>query len=127
MGNNQTIAERLGATYVEVGDYLLPNIALNDPPDTEPLTKYGMMRKSFLKTNKPALYGKMLCHEELYPHCREVERQAHSRIDALMEHLVVNNPPPDKVIDGIAWAAHMQMLHHTAEEIVLSELIYSQM
>ena len=75
MGNSQAIVERFGVTYVEVGVCLLPNIALSDPPDAEPLTKYGMTRKHFLKVNKPELYGKMLCHEELYPHCREVERQ----------------------------------------------------
>ena len=48
-------------------------------------------------------------------------------MDSLIEHLTANNPPPDKAINNFEWAAHMQMLHHTAGEIVLSELIYSQM
>ena len=113
-------------TYSRHGDYLIPNIILSDPPDAEPLTKYGMMRKHFLKSNKPALYGKMLCHEELYPHCREVQQQAYDRLDMLMTHLTTSNPPPDKVIDGLMWAAHMQMLHHMAEEIIFDELIYAQ-
>ena len=81
-------------TYTRYGDYLLPNIILNDPSDAEPLTKYGIMRKNFLKSNKPALYGKMLCHEELYPHCREVQQQAYDRLNMLMAHLTASNPPP---------------------------------
>jgi hypothetical protein len=36
-------------TYTRVGDYYLPNIILSAPPDAEPLTKYGMMRKTFSK------------------------------------------------------------------------------
>ena len=112
-------------TYTRLGDYLLPDIILSDPPDAEPLTKYGMMRKNFLKSNKPTLYGKMLCHEELYPHCRIIQQQAQDRLDVLMAHFAASNPPPDKAQDGITWAAHMGMLRDTAEEIVQSELIFS--
>jgi hypothetical protein len=106
--------------------FVLPNIILSDPPDAEPLNHYGMMRKRFLKANYPAHYGKMLVHEELYPHCRIVQQQAQERFDKLMEHFVFTNPPPNKVVDGLAWASHMGMLKDTAEEIVRSELIYNK-
>jgi len=104
--------------------YLLPDIILSDPPDAEPLNRYGMMRKRFLKENHPAHYGKMLVHEELYPHCRVVQWQAQELFDALMEHFTTSNPPPNKALDGLAWASHMGMLKNTAEEIIQSELIY---
>jgi hypothetical protein len=112
-------------TYSQVGDYLLPDIVLSDPPDAEPLTAYGMMRKSFLKTHHQAHYGLMLVSEKLYPHCREIQRQALERFNMLMENFVTSNPPPDKATDGMAWASHMTMLKRTAEEIVASEIIYS--
>ena len=111
-------------TYSKVGDYLLPEISLSDPPDAEPLTKYGMMRKSFLKEHQPIAYGRMLLSENLYPHCREVQRIADNRLQALMTHLTQRNPPPDKAVDGLAWAAHMNMLAHMAEEIIFAELVY---
>jgi hypothetical protein len=111
-------------TYSQVGDYLIPNIILSEPPGAEPLTKYGMMRKNFLKANKPALYGKMLCHEELYPHCRDVQRIAENRLDTMMAQLLERNLPPDKASDGIVWSAHMNTLKHIAEESICSELIY---
>ena len=113
-------------TYTRIEDYLLPDLILSDPPDAEPLNHYGKMRKNYLKKNHPALYGKMLLHEELYPHCRVVQQQAQERLDMLMEHLMSNNPPQDKAIDELAWVAHMNMLKHIAEEIMKSELIYSK-
>ena len=113
-------------TYTRVSDSLLPDIVLSETPDSDPLTKYGMMRKRFLKANYPAHYGKMLVHEELYPHCLEIQRQAQVRIDILMEHFACTNPPPEKSVDVLAWAAHMTMLHDTANEIIRSELIYSE-
>ena len=54
-------------TYTQRGDYLLPDIVLSDPPDAEPLTKYGMMRKRHLKEHHKITYGLMLTREELYP------------------------------------------------------------
>jgi hypothetical protein len=86
--------------------------------------KYGMMRKHFLKEHLPIPYCCMLLSEKLYPHCREIQQQAHDRLDMLMEYLTLSNPPPDKATDGLAWAAHMGMLHRTAEEIIFAELIY---
>ena len=112
-------------TYTSVGDYLLPNIILSDPPNAEPLTKYGMMRKHYLKEHCATFYVQMLLSERLYPHCRIIQRQAQERLDILMNHLLSGNPPPDKAVNGLAWAAHMGMLRQTAEEIVQSELIYS--
>ncbi|GHU92166.1 hypothetical protein FACS1894202_14610 [Clostridia bacterium] len=57
-------------TYSRVGDYLIPNIALSDPPNTPPLGKYGRMHKAFLKEHKSALYSQLLLSERLYPLCR---------------------------------------------------------
>ena len=112
-------------TYTRIGDYLVPNIALKDPPDAEFLTKYGTMRKHFLKEHKPVTYNGMALSEKLYPHCREVQQQSYIRLDMLMKKLVITNPPPDKITDGLSWAAHMNMLRHTAEEFILTEVIYS--
>ena len=111
-------------TYVRVGDYLLPSLVLSEPPDAEPLNRYGMMRKAFLKQHQPITYGRMLLSEQLYPHCRDVGRNAESQFETLMAQLTERDPPPDKAVDGIAWATHMNTLRHTAEEIVLAQTVY---
>jgi len=86
--------------YTPVGDYLLPEIRLSDPPDAPPLGKYGMMHKVYLKEHKPVLYGQLLLSERLYPLCREIDAAATTRLKMIA----------DKEI---------------AHEIVLSELVYN--
>ena len=86
--------------YTPVGDYLLPEIKLSDPPDAPPLGKYGMMHKVYLKEHKPVLYGQLLLSERLYPLCREIDAAATTRLKMIA----------DKEI---------------AHEIVLSELVYN--
>jgi hypothetical protein len=48
-GRQNAAAEMLELTYRLVGDCLLPNVALNEPPDAEPLGYYGRIRRAFLK------------------------------------------------------------------------------
>ena len=42
----------------------------------------------------------------------------------MMEQLIKSDPPPNKVECGLAWAAHLGMLKHVAEESILAELVY---
>ncbi len=86
-------------TYTQVGDYLLPNITLSDPLNAPPLGKYGTMHKEYLRTEKPALYAKLLLTERLYPLCREIDEVAKTRF------ATISDP-------------------ETAHEIFLSELVY---
>jgi hypothetical protein len=86
-------------TYSKCGDYLLPNIALSDPPDAPPLGKYGRMHKAFLKEHKSALYSQLLLSERLYPLCRAVDEAAAERLAAIGDPEI-------------------------AREIILAELVY---
>ena len=67
-------------TYRQVGEYLLPNLILQEnPDDVQPLGKYGVMHQRFLQEHKPALYAELLLTERLYPLLREVDEAAKSR------------------------------------------------
>ena len=48
-------------SYTQTGDYLLPNLTLHQPKT--PLGKYGRMRLSFLRQQRPVLYNTMLLNE----------------------------------------------------------------
>ena len=102
---------------------LFSDVALQDLAP-ESLTKYGLMRQSFLKQHKPCLYNQLLRTERLYPHLYETQQTANERMELLMAQLVKRNPHPDKATDNLAWAAHMNVLKHSAEESILNELIY---
>ena len=110
-------------SYTQTGDYLLPNLTLHQPKT--PLGKYGRMRLSFLRQQRPVLYNTMLLNGSLYPHLMEVEQTAESRMQQTMEQLLKQNPAPDKESRQMAWVQHMNSLKAQAEELVLTELIYS--
>ena len=110
-------------SYTQTGDYLLPNLTLHQPKT--PLGKYGRMRLSFLRQQRPVLYNTMLLNGSLYPHLMEVEQTAESRMQQTMAQLLKQNPAPDKEQNQMAWVQHMNSLRAQAEELVLMELIYS--
>ena len=112
--------------YVCVGDFLLPCLVLDEPAQeqTEPITKYGAMRRRFLKEHRAITYSKLLITERLFPHLREVQAKAHERIDIIMSDILTLRPPPDKALDNLAWANHMIEVHRIAEKIMLDEVIY---
>ena len=114
-------------TYNEAGDYRIPNLVLSEPPRelTEPLGTYGRTRKTFLKEHRPISYNSMLLGETLFPHLREIESEAISRMEHMMEALTANATLPDKSSDPMGWTAAMNSLKAQAEELVLHELIYS--
>ena len=89
-----------GISYALVGDYYLPNIAISDPLDAPPLGRYGRMRKAYLKEWRPITYSRLLLREELYPHLREIDQAAQTRLDAIAER-------------------------EQAHEIILAELVYT--
>ena len=126
----QPVSEMLAATYgisnlsyTKTGDYLLPNLTLNQP--RKPLGKYGRLRRTYLKDHRPVLYNTMLLNGSLYPHLMEVEQTAENRMQQTMAQLLTQDPAPDKESRQMAWVQHMNSLKAQAEELVLNELIYS--
>ena len=110
-------------TYSTIGDYQLPNLTLNQPQ--KPLGKYGRLRRTYLMNHRPVLYNTMLLTGSLYPHLMEVEQTAESQMQQTMAQLLKQTPAPDKESQQMAWVQHMNSLKAQAEELVLTELIYS--
>ena len=110
-------------TYSTVGDYQLPNLILNQP--RKPLGKYGRLRRTYLKEQRPVLYHTMLMNGSLFPHLMEVEQTAESQMRQTMAQLLKQNPAPNKEQHQMGWVQHMNSLKAQAEELVLMELIYS--
>jgi hypothetical protein len=72
-------------TYTQVGDYLLPDIRLSDPPDAPPLGLYGRMHKAYLREHRPILYSQLLLSERLYQLCREIDAAAETRLRTIAD------------------------------------------
>lgn len=110
-------------TYTQYGDYYIPDIKL-EHLGTQTLGKYGRMRRSFLKENKPVLFNDMVLTETLFPHLWEVQQTCERRMEKLMTELLAKNPAPDKATQQLAWVQHMNTLKAQAEEMIVAELVY---
>ena len=114
-------------TYRVEGDYLIPNICISEEETKLPsLTKWGMMRKDYLKNHRPVLYTNLLLSGELFLHCHEVEEQAKNRMRFMMKQMVEKFPISEdlKDTDPLAWVGHMNGLKYQVEEVIKSDLIY---
>ena len=113
-------------TYIRIGDYLIPNMALSQTEE-KPLGKYGRMRKAYLKEYRPVLWNSMILSESLYPHLREIDETANRRMKQMMSELMTQNGVTEelKANDPMKWVGLMNSLKSQAEEVILAELIHS--
>jgi hypothetical protein len=110
--------------YKQNGDYLIPDVSLTE---TKPIGRYGRMRKKFLKENRPILYNRMLLSETLYPHLNEIEETVERRMEEMLPKLAETAGATEelKAADPMKWVGLMNTCKAQAEEILLSELVYS--
>lgn len=113
-------------TYIQNGDYLIPDLKLSEQPE-KPLGKYGRMRKAYLKEHRPILYNQLLMSEKLYPHLLEIDETAQSRLEQLMPQLTKDAGATEqlKASDPMRWVGLMNTCKAQAEEILMAELIHS--
>ena len=112
-------------TYERNGDYLIPNLMVDEEPEGV-LTKYGLMRKNFLKEHRGGIYQGMILSGKLKAHCLMIQEQAEQRMDFLTEQMAEAEGVTEelKETDQMKWVGMMNNIRHLAEENVLAELIY---
>jgi len=68
-------------TYSRVGDYLFPDIRLNEPPAelVKPLGRFGLLRQRYLQNHRPISYSILVLTERLYPQLRDLDEIANER------------------------------------------------
>jgi len=113
-------------TYKQVGDVLLPELELPEQPDRS-LGKYGLMRRRYLKENRPGLFNRLTLRGTLYQHLLEVEDRANEMLEQMMPSLAETAGATEelKARNMMAWVGLMNSCKAQAEEIILAELIYS--
>ena len=84
-------------SYVQQGEYFFPKLCFE--AENPPIGKYGLLRKSYLKEHKRGWYSSLLLTGKLDEH-------------------------PLKAADQMEWVRRMNNIRASAEEIVLSELVY---
>lgn len=115
-------------TYTKVGDYLLPDLIADGEDEMEemPIGKYGMLRETFLEEHHKGTYNSMLLTGRLYPHLREIDRQAQEQVDRMVADLMKQNGVDEEMKgrDQLGWVQAVNNFKAQAEEIVLAEIVY---
>ena len=112
--------------YKKVGDYLLPNLVIENQNYGE-INKYGLLRLEYIKKNKKGLYQALLMKNELTNHLFSVSNEAKERLKILMDNYIKNDEKlseKNKENNQIEWVQLMNNYKNMAEEIILRELIY---
>lgn len=114
-------------TYTQSGDYLIPNLTLEEPAAVQPLGKYGRMRKTYLKEHRPILYNNLLLSGKLTEHLAEIDETANQRLEQLMPELMKTAGVTEslKASNQMQWVGLANNCKAQAEEMILTELIYS--
>ena len=117
--------EKMGGTYTLGADGIYyPNLVSTDE---EPhYGKYGMMRKTYLKEHRPAMYSLYILEDRLVEHLNLVDDEAQERIDILVRQMMERQSVTEelKARDQMEWVRAVNGIRNMAEEIVLNELIY---
>ena len=118
----QTTFEKLGGTYRQVGDYLLPDIEV---PESPQIGIWGQRRLQYLRTNKSMLYTTMLMGDTLKAHLEEVDKSAEEMFDQLTVQLKTWEGVTEelKANNQMEWVQRMNSIRNRVEEIVRKELI----
>ena len=121
----QSFFEQSGGTYTRVGDYLFPNLVIEES-EQRPIGKYGRMRKQYLKEHRPVLYNNLLTAGKLYQHLAEIDEACDERMNILIRQMAKQEGVTEalKATDQMEWVRRMNSTQNRAEEIVLHELVF---
>ena len=113
-------------TYHQEGDYLIPDLIMDNSCEDYSIGKYGYLRLNYLKEHKRGLYTEFMIKGNLAKHLAEIENAVNERIGLIIKHLAEaeNIDEPLKSSHQLAWVQAMNNIKNRAEEIVYNEIIY---
>lgn len=120
-----TIFEKQGGTYTQVGDYMLPDLL----PAEEEMNNIGvwaMRHKRYLKQHHKVLYYNLLTSGKLNSYLADIEEQASNMFSRLVKDLAEKENVTEnlKATDQMLWVRKMNNIRNRATEIVNADIIY---
>lgn len=113
-------------TYTKVGDYYIPDLALDDEAEYE-IGVYGRKHERFLKEHHHGRYTSLILTGKLWKHLAGIDGACHERMDFLVSAMAEREGVTEalKAADQMEWVGRMNNIRNRAEEIVLHELVYA--
>ena len=121
----KSLFEKMGGTYRQEGDYLVPNLTLPNDGDYE-IGKYGRMRLEYLKEHRKILYTNYLTEGTLSKHLSEIDQVCNERMENLVLAMAKQEGVTEalKAADQMEWVCRMNSIRNRAKEIVLREVVF---
>ena len=121
----KTIFERIGGTYTQVGDYLLPNLEL--PEEQQTIGVWGQRHRRYLKEHRRATYTTLLTSGKLNSYLADIDRQAEELFSRLVKQIAEAEGITEqlKANNQMEWVGRMNNIRDRAMEIVNTEIIYA--
>ena len=112
-------------TYTEHNALYYPDLALPEQTDY-PIGKYGNLRLDFMKKHRRGTYTTVLTEGRFNEYLHEIDLQAHEMLDTIIPRLTQERGIDEvlKAHNALQWAAEMNNIKASAEEIVLKEVVY---
>ena len=122
--NFDSFYETLGGTYREENGHLIPNVTLPEQTDFQ-IGKYGRMHLDYIKQYRRGRYTILLTEDKLNAQLHEIDLEANKMLETIIPRLAIERGIDEnlKARDMLRWAAEMNNIKASAEEIVLREVV----
>lgn len=110
----KSIFEKMGGTYRQAGDYIIPNIVPGDTGNYK-IGKYGRMRRSYLKEHRPTVYSILVLDGTLFRHLAEIDQACNERIENLTSAMAEQ----ESVTEALKAADQMEWLRRKTASIIV--------
>ena len=112
-------------TYTEHNGHYYPDLALPEQT-THPLGKYANLRLDFMKKHRRGTYTTLLTEGHLNEYLHAIDVQAYEILDTIIPRLAQERGIDEalKAYNPLQWAAEMNNIKVSAEEIILQEVVY---
>lgn len=122
-----TIFEKRGGTYTQVGDYMLPDLLPAEEEKEANIGVWAMRHKRYLKQNHKVRYYNLLTSGKLNSYLANVEQQAQQLFLRLVKQMAEREGVTEKLKadNQMAWVARMNDIRSRATEVVNTDLIYT--
>ena len=113
-------------TYRMQDGYQVPNLLMPQMPEVH-LGKYAELRRQYLMKRRRVLYTNLKTSGKLTEHLSEIEQITQKMVEQTVVQMARAEGVTEKLkaTDPMRWTGLMNNLRHSAEELVLSDLIYA--
>lgn len=122
---SKTIFEEMGGTYMQVGDYLLPDLKL-PYKETQTIGIWGQRHLKYLKEYHKITYFNLLTSGGLNHYLFDIDEQAEALFSRLVKQMAEREGVTEqlKASNQLEWVRKMNSCRERAMEIVNTNLIF---